>query len=271
MGRVEGKVAIVTGGASGIGRATAEVLAREGADVVLTDIDTREGESVAERIRARGGSATFQQQDVVEESAWKELIALTVRDHGKLDILVNNAGIAPGGPIVDMSLDAWRHLMEVNVDSVFLGTKHAIPAMTASGGGSIINISSVAGIKGAPGLTAYNATKGAVRLFTKGAAKECAASQSGIRVNSVHPGIIDTAIWAKMDASMKEGGGTSILPPAEDGANAPDIEAIATMTQVPMGHAGKPEEIADGILFLASEESSHMTGSELVIDGGYTC
>lgn len=270
MGRLENKVAIVTGAASGIGRATAQTLAREGAAVVLTDIDIQEGELVVEGIKAKGGSATFHQQNVVDEDTWKKIIELTVMEFGKLDILVNNAGIAPGGPIVDMSLDAWRNLMEVNVDSVFLGTKYAIPAMSASGGGSIINLSSVAGIVGAPGLTAYNATKGAVRLFTKGAAKECAVNRTGIRVNSVHPGIIDTAIWGKMDTSMKENGGVSILPPGEAGANAPDVEAIAAMSQVPMGHAGKPEEIAAGILFLASDESSHMTGSELIIDGGFT-
>lgn len=266
MGRVEGKVAIVTGGASGIGRAAAESLASEGASVVVTDIDARQGEVVVEGIKAAGGKAVFYKQDVVDEALWGEIVASTVEEFGKLDVLVNNAGIAPGGPIVEMSLKDWRNLMEVNVDSVFLGTKYAIPAMAASGGGSIINISSVAGLQGAPGLTAYNATKGAVRLFTKGVAKECAMGQTGIRVNSVHPGIIDTAIWGKMDASMQE----SILPPSE-GANAPDVEAIAQMVQVPMGHAGKPQEIAAGILFLASDDSSHMTGSELVIDGGMTC
>lgn len=266
MGRVDGKVAIVTGGASGIGRATAEILAREGASVVVTDIDVRAGEAVVEGIKAAGGKAVFHKQDVVDEALWGDIVGSTVAEFGKLDILVNNAGIAPGGPITEMTLAAWRNLMEVNVDSVFLGTKYAIPAMAASGGGSIINISSVAGLQGAPGLTAYNATKGAVRLFTKGVAKECAMGQTGIRVNSVHPGIIDTAIWGKMDASMQD----SILPPSE-GANAPDVEAIAQMVQVPMGHAGKPQEIAAGILFLASDDSSHMTGSELVIDGGMTC
>lgn len=266
MGRVDGKVAIVTGGASGIGRATAEILAREGASVVVTDIDVRAGEAVVEGIKAAGGKAVFHKQDVVDEALWGDIVRSTVAEFGKLDVLVNNAGIAPGGPITEMTLAAWRNLMEVNVDSVFLGTKYAIPAMAASGGGSIINISSVAGLQGAPGLTAYNATKGAVRLFTKGVAKECAMGQTGIRVNSVHPGIIDTAIWGKMDASMQD----SILPPSE-GANAPDVEAIAQMVQVPMGHAGKPQEIAAGILFLASDDSSHMTGSELVIDGGMTC
>ncbi len=270
MGRVSEKVAIVTGGAAGIGRATAESLAREGASVVVTDIATGEGETVVAGINKQGGNAIFEQQDVVDEARWVEIIALTQEQFGGLDVLVNNAGIAPGGPIVDTTLEDWKHLMEVNVDSVFLGTKHAIPAMVASGGGSIINLSSVAGLKGAAGLTAYNATKGAVRLFTKGVAKECA--QTGIRVNSVHPGIIDTAIWSKMSDSMAGMEGESVLDAATaDGANTPDVEAIAVGLQVPMGHAGKAEEIADGILFLASDESSHMTGSELVIDGGFTC
>lgn len=270
MGRVEGKVAIVTGGAAGIGRAAAEILAAEGASVVVTDIDTDAGETVVAAIKAKGGTAIFRKQNVVDEALWGEIVTSTVEEFGKLDVLVNNAGIAPGGPITEMSLKDWRFLMEVNVDSVFLGTKYAIPAMAASGGGSIINISSVAGIKGAPGLTAYNATKGAVRLFTKGVARECAAGQNGIRVNSVHPGVIDTAIWGKMSASLAEMAEDSFLANAE-GANAPDVEAIATGMQVPMGHAGKPTEIAEGILFLASDGSSHMTGSELVIDGGLTC
>lgn len=269
MGRIEGKVAIVTGGASGIGRAVSERFASEGAKVVLTDIDVKDGEAVVEGIKAKGGTAIFRKQNVVDEAVWGETVAFAVEEFGGLDILVNNAGIAPGAPIVEMTLEFWRNLMEVNVDSVFLGTKYAIPAMAASGGGSIINLSSVAGIKGAPGLTAYNASKGAVRLFTKGVARECAAGQTNIRVNSVHPGIIDTAIWGKMAASMEFDENSALG--AADGANAPDVEAIAVGAQVPMGHAGKPKEIADGILFLASDESSHMTGSELVIDGGFTC
>lgn len=269
MGRIDGKVAIVTGGASGIGRAVSETLAREGASVVVTDIDTKDGEAVVEGIKAKGGTAIFRKQNVVDEAVWSETVDFAVAEYGKLDILVNNAGIAPAAPIMEMTLEFWRNLMEVNVDSVFLGTKYAIPAMTASGGGSIINLSSIAGIKGAPGLTAYNATKGAVRLFTKGVARECAVGQTNIRVNSVHPGIIDTAIWGKMASTMEFDPDSALG--ASDGANAPDVEAIAVGMQVPMGHAGKPQEIADGILFLASDESSHMTGSELVIDGGVTC
>ena len=263
MGNLDNKIAIVTGAASGIGRATAEAFAAEGATVVLTDIQGPEGKEVTQRINKAGGKAVFHVQNVVDEAVWQELIASTVAEFGGLDILVNNAGIAPGGPITETSLADWTNLMEVNVDSVFLGTKHAVPAMIASGGGSIINISSVADLKGAPGLTAYNATKGAVRLFTKGVAKEYA--KEGVRINSVHPGIIDTAIWAKMDDSLAE----SFIPRTE-GANEVDVEGIAGMMNVPMGHAGKPQEIAAGIVFLASDASSHMTGSELVIDGGMT-
>ncbi len=267
MGRVEGKVAIVTGGASGIGRAAAEVLAREGAIVVITDLQKPEGEGVVAGIMERGGRAVFKTQDVVDEEVWQSVVASTVEAFGGLDILVNNAGIGVPSPIVDMTLQDWRRQREINLDGVFLGVKHAIPAMAASGGGSIINISSVAGLRGSPGLTGYNATKGGVRIFTKGVAKECAAGGLNIRVNSVHPGIIDTPIWTKFDVTDEQRQGS--LLPITEGANAVDVQAMAQVA-VPMGVAGTAEEIANGILFLASDEASHMTGSELVIDGGIT-
>lgn len=268
MGRVEGKVAIVTGGASGIGKAAAEALAREGASVVITDIQKPEGEAAVAEIVAAGGKAVFKVQNVVDEAVWESVVAETVEEFGGLDILVNNAGIGVPGMTTEMSLADWRRQREINLDGVFLGVKHGMLAMAASGGGSIINISSVAGLRGSPGLTGYNATKGGVRIFTKGAAKEFAAGGLNIRVNSVHPGIIDTPIWSKFDATPQEREDSSFLPIAE-GANKVDVDAMAAGS-VPMGHAGTAAEIAAGILFLASDEASHMTGSELVIDGGLT-
>lgn len=267
MGRVEGKIAIVTGGASGIGRAAGEALAREGAIVVITDIQKREGEEVVDGIVKAGGKTVFKVQDVVDEPVWSDIVTSTVEEFGGLDVLVNNAGIGIPSSVVEMTLEAWRRQRAINLDGVFLGVKYAIPAMAASGGGSIINISSVAGLRGSPGLTGYNATKGGVRLFTKGVARECAAAGLKIRVNSVHPGVINTPIWTKFDQSDAER--ARDLFNVEEGANAIDVDAMAAGS-VPMGVAGTSEEIAAGILFLASDEASHMTGSELVIDGGMT-
>ena len=194
MGRVEGKVALVTGAASGIGRACAEALAREGAWVVLTDVQDDKGERATREI---GGRARYRRQDVTHEDAWITLIAEIERDFGRLDILVNNAGIAIGCPdITAMSLADWRRQQAVNVEGVFLGVKHVLAAMRRAGnGGWIVNVSSVAGLRGAALLAGYCATKGAVRLFTKAVAMECAAARDGVRVNSVHPGIIETPIW----------------------------------------------------------------------------
>ncbi len=254
-GRVDGRIAIVTGGASGIGRSCAVRLAEEGAAVVVTDIQDSPGAEVVREIQAAGGKALFRHHDVTSESAWEDVIAATLDAWGGLDILVNNAGIGVGGSIVDMSLSDWQRQQAINLDGVFLGVKHGIPPMRDSGGGSIINISSVAGIKGAPNLAAYNATKGGVRIFTKGVALECAHNRWGIRVNSVHPGIIDTPIWEKVNPEFHQ-----------DGANAVDLVAL-TQT-VPNGVLGKPLDIANGVLFLASDESAYMTGAELVIDGG---
>ncbi len=191
---------------------------------------------------------------MTDEAAWPGVVSAAEKRFGHLDILVANAGIGIMGPAIDMSLADWRRQMAVNVDGVFLSVKHCIPAMRRSGGGSIVMLSSVAGLRGSAGLAGYSASKGAVRLFAKSMALECAQARDGIRVNSVHPGIIDTPIWTK-------------LPP---GANAPlDPRAIAAAT-VPLGEAGRPEDVADGILFLASDASRHITGSELVIDGGMT-
>lgn len=248
MGLLDGKVGIITGAASGIGAATARVLAGEGAKLVLTDLDDGAGSTLADQL---GG--VYLHHDVTEEEGWPAVIAAAER-LGRLDIMVANAGIGIMGPAIDMTLADWRRQMAVNVDGVFLSVKHCVPAMRRSGGGSIVMMSSVAGIRGSAGLAGYSATKGAVRLFAKSIALECAAARDGIRVNSVHPGVIDTPIWTK-------------LPP---GANAPlDPNVIASAT-VPIGKAGQAEDIANGVLFLCSDASSHMTGSELVIDGGMT-
>jgi NAD(P)-dependent dehydrogenase (short-subunit alcohol dehydrogenase family) len=258
-GRVQGKVALVTGGASGIGLGCAEKLAAEGASVVLTDLQDAKGEEAAQAIVKAGGQARYLHHDVTDEAAWTDVIAQVKTREGRLDILVNNAGIGIGGSVLEMTLADWRRQTAVNLDGVFLGVKHAIPLMRASGdGGSIVNMSSVAGLKGAATLAGYCATKGGVRLFTKSVAMECANAKDGIRVNSVHPGIIETPIWL------------SIMDTTNPGANAPpDLDAISTMA-VPLGVKGYPEDIANGVLWLASDESRYVTGAELVIDGGLT-
>ena len=256
MGQVSGKVALVTGGASGIGKATALTLGREGAAVMVTDLDQAGAEAVAAEIVAAGGKAQAMQQDTTDEDRWQAVIAATEDAFGKLDVLVNNAGIAIAGPIETYSLADWRKQQAVNVDGVFLGVKHAFPAMRRAGGGSIINLYSIAGLRGnRSGLGAYSATKGAVRLFTKTAALEGAKDK--IRVNSVHPGIIETPIW------------DAILPSGEAGRNAGDLN-VRARASVPTGVLGQPQDIANGILFLASDQSSYMSGSELVIDAGVT-
>jgi NAD(P)-dependent dehydrogenase (short-subunit alcohol dehydrogenase family) len=254
MGQVDGKVALVTGAASGIGAATARVLAREGAKVVITDLDDAAGQALAEEI---GG--LFIHHDVTDEAGWTAVATATEQRFGRLDIVVANAGIGIMGPAIEMSLADWRRQMAINVDGVFLTVKHTIPLMRKSGdGGSIIMLSSVAGLRGSAGLAGYSASKGAVRLFAKSMALECAQARDGIRVNSVHPGIIATPIWGK-------------LPQAGNrGANAPLNPHAIAAASVPIGVASDPSEIANGILFLASDASRHVTGSELVIDGGMT-
>ncbi len=257
MGRVDGKVALVTGGASGIGLGCAEILAREGAFVIVSDIQDAKGEDAVAAIRKAGGKASYVHHDTTSEDEWIAVVGAIEREHKRLDILVNNAGIGVGAPtITEMSLADWRRQQAVNVEGVFLGIKHTLPVMRrAKHGGSIINMSSVAGLKGSPTLAAYCATKGAVRLFTKAIAMECANFKDGVRVNSVHPGIIETPIWLSITG-------------ANPGANAPpDLDAMSQMA-VPLGVKGVPEDIANGVLWLASEESRYVTGAELVIDGG---
>jgi NAD(P)-dependent dehydrogenase (short-subunit alcohol dehydrogenase family) len=257
-GQVADKIALVTGGASGIGRAIAELLAEEGASVVVTDIDELNGPNVVDGIKRAGGEAIFLHQDVTSEPRWAEVAGEVERRFGKLDVLVSNAGIGIGAPsIVEMSLADWRRQTAINLDGVFLSVKYGLPLMRKTGGGSIVMMSSLAGLRGAATLAGYSATKGAVRLFAKSIAMECASIGDGIRVNSVHPGIIDTPIWGKIPA-----GGQA------DGQNAPiDCGELAKLA-TPLGRAGRAREIAQGVLYLASDASSYVTGSELVIDGG---
>jgi NAD(P)-dependent dehydrogenase (short-subunit alcohol dehydrogenase family) len=243
--RLKDKVAIVTGGAHGMGEAEARLFAKEGAAVVIADVLRREGEAVAAEINAIQGRAHFVQIDVTSETDWQNLIAETIRTYGRLDILVNNAGIS-GSSVGDPDgFEGWQKLMSINAASVFLGTKLAAAAMIPNGRGSIVNISSIMGfIGGADSHPAYSASKGAVRLYTKSAAAKY--GPSGIRVNSVHPGY---------------------MPPMLNATNA--AGRASKIEATPLRRLGEPIEVAYGVLFLASDEASFVTGTELVIDGGY--
>ncbi|NQV60219.1 MAG: glucose 1-dehydrogenase [Alphaproteobacteria bacterium] len=251
MGRVADKVALITGGASGIGLATGQLMAREGATVVLTDLQDSAGDEAVAAIIAAGGTAQYHHHDVTDEADWKKIIAAVLADHGRLDILVNNAGVGGSGlPIEETPLEIWRATMAVNLDGVFLGVKHGVGAMKENGG-AIINTSSILGVVGLPLTAPYTASKGGVRLLTKAVAIECAARGLKIRVNSVHPGFIDTPM---VGGAIQRGG------PARR-------EAI--LQSQPTGQMGEPADIAEGILYLASDAAKFVTGSELVIDGGY--
>ncbi|MGE5466854.1 MAG: glucose 1-dehydrogenase [Ignavibacteria bacterium] len=256
MNRVQDKVALITGAALGLGAAAARMLATEGASVVVTDIKDSEGEAVADEIRAAGGKASYLHHDVASEPDWQHAMAHAVSTYGRLDVLVNNAGVGVGAAPDEQTLEQWRWLMSINLDGVFLGTKHAIRTMKAHRprGGSIINLSSIEGLVGDPNLGAYNAAKGGVRLYTKSVALYCARERLDIRVNSVHPGYI----WTPMVSNYVGASGDQ-----EAGRKALDA-------MHPIGHVGEPDDIAYGIVYLASDESKFMTGSELVIDGGYT-
>ena len=254
-GRVAGKVVLITGGASGIGLASAEACAREGAVVVITDVNAKEGEAQASRLAGAALKIEFTRQDAASEADWKRIVDEVLDRHGRLDVLVNNAGVAVIAPIEQETLEGWRRTQAVNMEGVFLGTREAVRAMKDRGG-SIINISSIEGIIGDPMIPAYNASKGGVRIFTKSAALYCAQQGYGIRVNSVHPGYVGT-------------------PLVENALNALPAEQVAALKQdliarIPLGRIAEPSEIANVVLFLASDESSYMTGSELVVDGGYT-
>lgn len=267
-GRVFGKVALVTGAASGIGRATVLRLAAEGATVVATDIDTLGGEETARLARATGGRAMFMAHDVASEADWRDVIDTVIAAHGALHVLVNNAGIALAGDTFAMSHEEWRRQLAVNLDGVFLGVKHGVPLMSRSGGGSVVNVSSVAGLIGTPGLAGYSASKGGVRLFSKSVALECARARNGVRVNSLHPGIIDTPIWRTNARVRPTGSGGMVAGLKRLWRRA--VLGMAGRAGAPLGHAGTAVDVANGILYLASDESRYVTGSELVIDGGLT-
>jgi NAD(P)-dependent dehydrogenase (short-subunit alcohol dehydrogenase family) len=248
VGRVQGKIALVTGGASGLGKCSAELLVREGARVAVTDVNEAGGAAVAE---ALGDAAIFLRHDVTSEDDWKRVLAATRDAFGGLNILVNSAGIGLGKTIEELELAEWRHLHAVDLDSVFLGCKHAIPIIAASGGGSIVNISSIAGIIAGHNMAAYNSAKAAVRHLSKSVALHCARKGYNIRCNSVHPSFVDTPILDRHRARF--------------GA----AEAMAKLArQIPLGRVGRPEEVGYAILYLASDESGFTTGSELIVDGG---
>ena len=247
--RLSDKVALISGGARGMGAVEAELFAREGAKVVIGDVLEAEGHSTAQSIAAAGGEAVFLRLDVTSEDDWKAAVDLAVTRYGKLDILVNNAGVDGASMIEETTEAAWDRVMDINAKGVFLGTRYAIPEMQKAGGGSIINISSQLGMVGMKESSPqYQSSKGAVRLLTKSTAIQYAAE--GIRANSVHPGPI-------------------VTPMTEPRRSDPSIREVME-SRIPLGRYGEAEEVAYGVLYLASDESSFVTGSELVIDGGWT-
>ena len=246
--RLDGKVAIVTGAAHGMGESEALIFAREGATVVVADLDQAAGEQVAAKITGNGGTARFARLDVADEGQWEAVVRDTVAAYGRLDILVNNAGISGSSGSDVTSTTLWDSIMDVNAKGVFLGMKHAVPAMRRSGGGAIVNISSISGFVGQDRLhMAYNASKGAVRIMTKSGAVQYA--RDGIRVNSVHPGFMPPMRTSTVSA--------------DPGWRKPFLDAV------PLRREGRVEEVAHAVLFLASDEASYITGTELVVDGGF--
>ena len=247
--RLQDKVALISGGARGMGAVEARLFAKEGAKVTIGDVLEDEGRKLEAEIQAAGGEALFVRLDVTREADWQQAVEATVTRFGKLDVLVNNAGISGRGRVEDTSIEEWNRVMEVNATGVFLGSKLAIPAMRRSGGGSIINISSQLGLVGTyHSSPQYQASKGAVRLLTKATAIQYAGE--GIRANSVHPG--------------------PIVTPMTEAARADPERYTLMLSRIPLGCYGQPEDVAYGVLYLASDESRWVTGSELVIDGGWT-
>jgi len=246
--RLENKVALISGGARGMGAVEAKMFVQEGAKVVIGDVLDEDGKQTEAEINEAGGECVFVHLDVTDETAWQDAVAAAVDRFGKLDILVNNAGIARINNVEDTTSDEWDLVMDINAKGVFLGTKAAIPEIRKTGGGSIVNISSIAGLTGGR-TSSYVASKGAVRLLTKSSAIQYAGE--GIRCNSVHPGVIETPMTTPMMLNTQKGRNLNV-------------------SRHPLGRVGQPEDIAYGVLFLASDESSFMTGSELIIDGGLT-
>lgn len=252
--RVKGKVAIVTGAAMGLGQAISECLAREGAQVVLTDIDAATGEKAAAAIRARGHAAEFLKLDVTEDSEWRQVVDDVVARHGRLDILVNNAGVALLKPLPELSLEEFQRVNRINAYGTFLGCKHGTAAMRKGGGtGAIINISSVLGQVGAAANSAYCASKGGIRVMSKALALEIGIAREFIRVNTVHPGLMRTPMTERLF-------GQDVWERQGDPLFAPTL----------LGHGGTPEDVAEAVLYLASDEAEYATGTELTVDGGWT-
>lgn len=256
MNRVANKTVLITGAANGLGREAARLLAAEGATVWLTDIDDAGGNRTVAEITAAGGAAHYLHHDVSRPEAWDTVFATLRAEAGKLDVLVNNAGGGTYNDIETVTFEEWRRIMAINLDATFLGTQKAIQWMKETGGGSIVNVSSVAAFSGAPNLAAYCAAKAGILMLSKSSAVYAGQKGYKIRVNSIHPGLVDTKAGKEM-AMLATG--------------APEEQAIQAFTALhPIGRIGQPIDIANGILFLASDESSFMTGSHLVIDGGFT-
>lgn len=276
---MQDKVVLVTGGASGIGEACCERFAAAGAQVICADLQVGKGETVVARVEAAGGKIAFFEQDVTDEARWKELADQIMQQFGGLHALINNAGIGEGASILETTLEDFRRQFSINMEGVFLGTRTCIPLIDQSGGGAIVNLSSVAGLRGAPGLSTYCATKGAVRLYSKATALECARDGLKVRCNSVHPGIIETPIWEsvinddeqtetlRMTVQMRAQAAGIELP--EGGGNLSVPRMLAAIT-VPGGEVGLPANVADGIVFLASDAAAYINGTELVIDSALT-
>jgi 3alpha(or 20beta)-hydroxysteroid dehydrogenase len=265
MNRVDGRIAIVTGAARGLGAAAARSLAAAGAHVIITDILDDVGQGTGAEIGKAGGAVEYAHLDVTQEAQWKTVVESVCARHGGLDILVNNAGIEIIKPLASTSLEDWRRITAINVDSVFLGTKIGIWGMTQGSshrpkGGSIINIASVAGLIGAAAVSAYCMSKGAVRLFSKAVAIECGRMGNGVRVNCICPGGIETQL---LDEGLRNWHAAGV------GATLEETRAIFVGLH-PIGRTGVPEEIGNAVCFLASDASSFMTGADLVVDGGYT-